>query len=185
VEIDWLKTIEDLFGDQLACPRCGRSSSQLLAGYSREPWAADVAPRRHDCIDKENCESRKLVFLCDACAKALRLRARPVDRTGMMTMLIEDCRADMDDCLSFLAEGWLEELDVNPEEMNSRLETIAPHIFEDESADRAEFEAEFLGTTAGSARIRCVFRMQNGVPVTLRTSLVSAARRPWGTDQHA
>jgi hypothetical protein len=145
VEIDWLKTIDEMFGDQLLCPRCGETSSQLLAGYSHEPWSPYVAPRCQDCSDKDTCESRKLVFLCAACASELRLRARPVDRTGMMTLLLEDCRNDLDDCLNYLAEGWLEELDVAPEDMNSRLETIAPHIFEDETADRADFEKECLG----------------------------------------
>jgi hypothetical protein len=63
----------------------------------------------------------------------------------MMTLLMEDCRKDLDDCLNYLAEGWLEELDIAPEDMNTRLETVAPDIFEDESADRADFEKEYLG----------------------------------------
>jgi hypothetical protein len=145
VEIDWLKTIDDILGNDLVCPRCDRSSSHLLAGYTNKTWAGDLAPRHQDCTEKDTCESRKLVFLCAACARELRLRARPVDRAGMMTLLIEDCRNDLEDCLSYLAEGWMEELDIDLEEMNSRLETVAPHIFEDESADRADFEQEFLG----------------------------------------
>src|SRR3954467_13726630 len=102
MDIDWLKTIDDMFANELLCPRCGVSAPRLLAGYSHEPWAAHVAPRCQDCTDKEDCESRKLVFLCESCARELRLRAKPVDRTGMMTLLIEDCRNDLDECLGYL-----------------------------------------------------------------------------------
>ncbi|HEX5369911.1 MAG TPA: hypothetical protein VFY10_10900, partial [Dehalococcoidia bacterium] len=74
MQIDWVKTIEDIFANQVTCPRCGILTPQLVAGYSRAPWAAEYAPRCANCTHKEDCESRKLVFLCEGCARELRLR---------------------------------------------------------------------------------------------------------------
>jgi hypothetical protein len=144
MQIDWAKAIDDIFENQISCPRCGLITDQLVGGYSRATWAAEYAPRCANCTNKEDCESRKLVFLCENCARELRLRARPVDQIGMMTLLIQDCRKDMEECLDYLAEFWQEDLDVAPEEVTARLEDVAPDIFEDETSWRARLEEEYL-----------------------------------------
>jgi hypothetical protein len=144
MQIDWVKTIEDIFANQVTCPRCGILTPQLVAGYSRAPWAAEYAPRCQNCTHKEDCESRKLVFVCESCATELRLRSRPVDQEGMMILLIEDCRKDLEECLDYLADYWQEDLDIPPEEINERLEDVAPDVFEEESAWRARLEEEYL-----------------------------------------
>jgi hypothetical protein len=145
MNIDWSKTLEDIFDRDMTCPRCGLGGSEMMACYSRETWAAEFAPRCHDCTDKEDCETRKLVFLCRSCTKELDLRARPVDRKGMMLALLDDCRNDLDDCLVYLAEDWQEDLDVDPDEVELGLEKVAPAVFEAELEDRARFENEYLG----------------------------------------
>lgn len=144
MQIDWSKAIEDILAEQVHCPRCGVLTPQLVAGYSRAPWAAEYAPRCANCTHKEDCESRKLVFLCESCAAELRLRAHPVDQEGMMTLLMGDCRRDLEECLDYLAEYWQEDLDLEPEEANARLEDVAPDIFEEESGWRARLEEEYL-----------------------------------------
>lgn len=144
MQIDWAKAIDDIFENQISCPRCGLITDHLVAGYSRAHWAAEYAPRCVNCTNKEDCESRKLVFLCETCAHELRLRARPVDQIGMMTLLMQDCRKDMEECLDYLAEFWQEDLDVPPEEATARLEDVAPDIFEDETSWRARLEEEYL-----------------------------------------
>lgn len=144
MEIDWFRTIEDILDSQASCPRCGVLAPQLLAGYSREHWAAYVAPRCHDCKDKVDCDSRKLVFLCEKCAMELRLRARPVDQAGMMVLLLQDCREDLQESLEYLAEFWQEDLDIAPEDVNSRLDEFAPEVFDEESSHRSELEEEYL-----------------------------------------
>jgi hypothetical protein len=144
MQIDWAKTIDDILDNQVSCPRCGLLTDHLVAGYSRAPWAAEYAPRCANCTNKEDCESRKLVFLCENCARELRLRARPVDQEGMMTLLMQDCRKDMEECLDYLAEYWQEDLDVPPEDVAARLEDVAPDVFEDETAWRSRLEEEYL-----------------------------------------
>jgi hypothetical protein len=144
MQIDWLKAIEDIFENEMTCPRCHGSSAQLLAGYSYEAWAVECAPRCEDCPDKEDCEARKLIFLCDACSKELRVRAKLVDQNGMMSLLLEDCRDDLDGCVDYLAEEWAEELDVEPEEVALGLAVIAPDVLQDETELRERFENQYL-----------------------------------------
>ncbi|HEY7270889.1 MAG TPA: hypothetical protein VH951_13775 [Dehalococcoidia bacterium] len=144
MKIDWGKELADILSDQVPCPRCGVLNTQLVAGYSRETWAAEYAPRCEDCTNKDDCESRKLVFLCEGCARELKLRARSVDQEGMMTLLMNDCRKDLEECLDYLAEYWQEDLEVDPEEADARLEDVAPDIYEEESTWRSKLEEEYL-----------------------------------------
>jgi len=95
MQIDWDKTIEEILAEKAACPRCGGFTEELLAGYTREPWGADYAPRCQFCTRKDDCDARKLVVLCGKCAGELQLRARAVDQQALMTMLINDCRKVM------------------------------------------------------------------------------------------
>jgi hypothetical protein len=144
MQFDWAKAIDDIFESRISCPRCEALSPQLVAGYSRAPWAAEYAPRCKNCSHKEDCESRKLVFVCDNCARELRLRARPVDEEGMMTLLMNDCRKDLEECLDYLIDYWLEDLDVDPQEVGARLEEVAPDVFEEETEWRQRLEEEYL-----------------------------------------
>ncbi len=144
MQIDWGRTINDIFADKLTCPRCGGFDYQLFAGYTRLPEAADYAPRCRDCADKSSCDARKLVVICERCAQELRLRARPVDEEGMMVMLLSDCRRELEDSLDYLTDGWLEDLDVPPEEMEGRLEEYDPEVFAEEDAWRRRLEEEYL-----------------------------------------
>ncbi|HXF50714.1 MAG TPA: hypothetical protein VNM43_03405, partial [Dehalococcoidia bacterium] len=91
-----------------------------------------------------DCDARKLVIVCETCAKELRLRAKPVDEVGMMTMLLNDCRKDLEDCLDYLAEYWQEDLDIDPEDMDKRLEDVDPVAFAEEDNWRRRLEEEYL-----------------------------------------
>lgn len=144
MQIDWSKTIDEIFADKLTCLRCGVLTSQVVAGYTRLPEAANYAPRCHHCTRKEDCDARKLVIVCETCAKELRLRAKPVDEVGMMTMLLNDCRKDLEDCLDYLAEYWQEDLDIDPEDMDRRLEDVDPAVFAEEDNWRRRLEEEYL-----------------------------------------
>jgi hypothetical protein len=119
-------------------------SQTLVAGYTRSPAAAEYSPRTHNCKNKEECDARRLVVVCENCARELRLRANPVDQEGMMSLLVNDCRKDLEDCLDYLADYWQEDLDVDPSEMDARLEEIEPDIFAEEDAWRRKLEEEYL-----------------------------------------
>ncbi len=144
MQIDWDKTIDDIFADKISCLRCGSLSATLVAGYSRAPGSAEYAPRTHNCKNKEECDARRLVVVCETCARDLRLRANPVDREAMMTLLINDCRKDLEDCLDYLADYWQEDLDIDPSDTSSRLEDIEPDIFAEEDTWRKKLEEEYL-----------------------------------------
>lgn len=144
MQIDWDKTIDDIFADKLSCPRCGGMEPLLVAGYSRSPAASEYAPRTHNCKNKDECDARRLVMVCENCARDLRLRANPVDFEGMMTMLISDCRKDLEDCLDYLADYWQEDLDIDPNDTTARLEEVDPEIFAEEDSWRRKLEEEYL-----------------------------------------
>ena len=144
MQIDWDKTIDDIFADKISCLRCGSLSATLVAGYSRSPAVADYAPRTHNCKNKEECDARKLVVVCEGCARDLRLRANAVDREGMMTLLLNDCRKDLEDCLDYLADYWQEDLDIDPADAMARLEDVEPDIFKEEDEWRQKLEEEYM-----------------------------------------
>lgn len=144
MQIDWDKTIDDILADKIACLRCGSLSTTLVAGYSRSPATSDYAPRTHNCKNKEECDARRLVIVCEQCARELRLRANPVDQEGMMTLLLNDCRKDLEDCLDYLADYWQEDLDVDPNQIDARLEDVDPEIFKEEDEWRHKLEEEYL-----------------------------------------
>ena len=143
MQIDWDKTIEEILAEKSSCPRCGNFTENIVAGYTREPWGADYAPRCQFCDRKDDCEARKLVVLCEACAKELQLRSRRVDQPTVMTMIINDCRKDLEEALDYLAEYWQEDLDVPPDATDKRLEEFDRKAFDDESEARKKLEEEY------------------------------------------
>jgi hypothetical protein len=144
MQINWSETISDIFADKVACLRCGSFHDEILVGYSRSPGSADYAPRCRDCERKEDCDSRKLVVLCEPCARELRVRGHKVDEEGMMTALMQECRRDLDESLDYLVEYWREDLDIDPDDMEKRLEEVDPEVFAEEDKWRTRLEDEYL-----------------------------------------
>ena len=143
MQIDWNKTVNDIFANKISCPRCGTLSTSVVAGYSRSSSASQYAPRCQECTRKEDCDARKLVVVCEPCAREFRLRARHIDQEGMMTLLMNDCRKDLEDCLEYLADYWQEDLDIDPDDMDRRLEDVAPDVFVQENDWRRHLEEEY------------------------------------------
>ena len=145
MQIDWEKTLDDIFADKMSCPKCGSLNANLVAGYSLSPATSEFAPRTHNCKNPAECDARRLVVVCENCARELRLRTSPVDREAMMTLLLNDCRKDLEDCLDYLADYWQEDLDVDPADGEIRLEEVEPEIFKEEDEWRKQLEEEYLG----------------------------------------
>ena len=144
MQINWEKTLDEILADKIACPRCGDFTDQIVAGYTREPWGSDYAPRCQFCVRKEDCDARKLAVLCAGCARELKLRARPADQSTVMVMLITDCRKDLEECLDYLVDYWQEDLNAPPEAADKRLEEFDPDAFAEEDAARRRLEEEYL-----------------------------------------
>ena len=144
MQINWEKTLDEILADKTACPRCGKFTDQIVAGYTREPWGSDYAPRCRFCVQKDDCDARKLAVLCEGCARELGLRARRVDQGTVMSMLLGDCRKDLEDSLDYLIEFWQEDLNVPPEAADQRLEEFDPDVFREEEAARRRLEEEYL-----------------------------------------
>jgi hypothetical protein len=144
MQIDWQRAINDILASKLSCPRCGSFADEVLVGYLRTPEAADWAPLCEGCSKRENCDSRKFVLLCQPCATDVRLRGRRVDEQGFMLALIEECRRALEESLDYLADYWREDLDIDPEEIDKRLEEMEPDLFAEEDTWRHYVEERYL-----------------------------------------
>ena len=144
MQIDRQRAINDILAKKLSCPRCGTLTDDVFVGYLRLPEAAEWAPLCEGCQKKESCDARKFVVLCEDCATHLRLRGRRVDEEGFMTSLLDECRRNLEETLDYLADYWREDLDIDPEEMDKRLEDVDPELFEEEDSWRRYLEEQFL-----------------------------------------
>ncbi len=144
MRIDWQRAINDILASKLSCPRCGSLADEVMVGFLRTSEAAAWAPLCEGCTKRESCEARKLVVLCDTCAADVRLRGRRVDEEGFMHALLEECRRNLEETLDYLADYWREDLDVDPEEMDKRLEDVDPELFEEEDSWRRYLEEQYL-----------------------------------------
>ena len=144
MQIDWQRTIDDILAKRLSCPRCGGLAAEVLVGYLRTPEASAWAPFCEACTKREECDSRKFVALCEGCAAEVRLRGHRVDEEGFMVALLEECRHRLEEALDYLAEYWREDLDIDPQEMEKRLEDVDPGLFEEEASGRRHLEEQYL-----------------------------------------
>jgi len=144
MRIDWQRAINDILASKLSCPRCGSLADEVMVGFLRTPEAAAWAPLCEGCTKRESCEARKLVVLCETCAADVRLRGRRVDEEGFMHTLLEECRRNLEETLDYLADYWREDLDIDPDEMDKRLEDVDPDLFQEEDSWRRYLEEQYL-----------------------------------------
>lgn len=144
MQIDWQRTINDILASTLPCPRCGTLVDEAMVGYLRTPEAAVWAPLCDGCSKRDNCDARKMVVLCASCARETRLRGRQVNEQGFLLALLEECRRALEESLDYIADYWREDLDVDPEESDRRLEELEPDLFEEEDNWRRYVEERYL-----------------------------------------
>jgi hypothetical protein len=144
MQIDWQRAVNDILANKIFCPRCGSHHDEAYVGYLRAPEAAEWAPLCEGCTKRESCDARKLVVLCPVCAPEVRLRGRRVNEEGLMTALLEECHRQLEETLDYLADYWREDLDIDPEAMDRRLEEVDPELFHEEDQWRCYLEEQYL-----------------------------------------
>lgn len=144
MQIDWQRAINDILAAKLSCPRCGALGDEAMVGYLRTPEGAQWAPLCQGCTKRDNCDVRKFVILCPSCAAETRLRGRPVNEHGFMLALMEECRRTLDESLEYISDYWREDLDVDPDDMDKRLEDVESDLFEEEDTWRRYVEDQYL-----------------------------------------
>jgi hypothetical protein len=117
---------------------------QMIVGYTREASAAEFATRCKDCADKTDCDARKLVVVCEACARLHRVNGELMDEAGMMGVLLDECRHNLEDSIDYLATYWKEEIEVEYDDMTKGLDQVDPDLFKEEDAWRMRLEEEYL-----------------------------------------
>jgi hypothetical protein len=144
MQIDWQKAIDEILSAEICCPRCDALVPEVMVGYSRAPSASRFAPLCQGCDPRDECDARKLVLLCESCARELRVRGRRMRQDGMMVALMEECQRNLEECLDYLDEYWREDLDIDPDDMDKRLEELDPQLFGHENAWRRHLEEQYL-----------------------------------------
>jgi uncharacterized protein YihD (DUF1040 family) len=144
MQINWEQAINVIFVDKLTCHRCGLDQDALVVGYSRKPSLNPFAPRHRHCPRGEECDARKLITLCEPCARAEALVGSPVDAGIMLETYMLDCRRDLEESLDYLAEYWRDDYDLTPEDLDRSLEEIDPEVFQEEVQWRRRLEEEYL-----------------------------------------
>ncbi len=144
MQIDWEETINKMFGDVLSCPRCGRDYETLVIGYSRKPTLNEYAPRHRNCPRGDECDARKLISLCETCARSEGLHGSEVDASTALESYMLDCRRDLEESLDYLAEYWRDDYELTPEEIDLNLEEVDPDVYREETAWRQRLEEEYL-----------------------------------------
>jgi hypothetical protein len=142
--IDWENTINQIFTDVLPCVRCGNDFDALVAGYSRKPSLNPYAPRHKNCPRAEECDARKLISLCEDCAREEGLAGQLSDAVQMLETYMLDCRRDLEESLDYIAEYWRDDYELSSDDLDANLEEIDPEVFREETQWRHRLEEEYL-----------------------------------------
>lgn len=144
MQINWEDTINKILTDVMICSRCGRDFDEMVIGYSRKPTLNRFAPRHKNCPRGDECDARKLIALCEECARAENLHGSPVDAITALETYLLDCRRDLEESLDYLAEYWRDDYELTGDEVDANLEDIDPDVFKEETAWRQRLEEEYL-----------------------------------------
>ena len=144
MQIDWEETINGILADRLVCPRCSATSNRVVAGYSRKPTLNAFAPRHRHCPRGADCEARKLITLCEDCARAEHLRGTLSDAAELLEVYLLDCRRDLEESLDYLAEYWRDDTELSDDDYDRSFEDVAPEDFGEEQEWRQRLEQEYM-----------------------------------------
>jgi hypothetical protein len=144
MQLDWDKAINEILASKMVCQACGALGEEMIVGYTRSADAAEFAERCKDCTDKSDCDARKLVVVCEACAPRYRVNGSKMDETGLMEMRLQECRSSLDDSIEYLASYWKEDTDVEYEDMQKGLDEVDPELFKEEDSWRMRLEEEYV-----------------------------------------
>ena len=144
VRINWEDAINQIFEQRLRCPRCQKDLESLVVCYSRKPALSPFAPRHRNCPRGDSCEARKLITLCEDCARVEKLRGTPADAGQLLETYMLDCRRDLEESLDYIAEYWRDEVDLDEDNFDRRLEEVDPAAYREESEWRRRLEEEYV-----------------------------------------
>jgi hypothetical protein len=144
MQLDWDKAINEILASKMTCQACETMGEEMIVGFTRSPEAANFANRCKECTDKSDCDARKLVVVCEPCARTYRVNGELMDEAGMMSVLMEECRRSLEESVGYLASYWKEESEVEFEDMQKRLDQVDPELFREEDSWRARLEEEYM-----------------------------------------
>ncbi|HJM88006.1 MAG TPA: hypothetical protein QF624_00065 [Dehalococcoidia bacterium] len=144
MRINWEETVNSIFADHLTCPKCEVDFETLIAGYSRKPAHNQYAPRHRGCPRGDDCDARKLIVLCQGCARTELLRGTEVTAAQILETYMMDVRRDLEEALDYVAEYWRDDFDLEENDFEATMEQANPDAFREESDWRNQLEDEYL-----------------------------------------
>ena len=66
------------------------------------------------------------------------------DADQLLEAYIIDCRRDLEDALDYLSDLWRDDIDLESNNLEKRLEDVDPNTYKDEIAWRDRLESEYL-----------------------------------------
>lgn len=144
MRFNWEEAINSIFADHLTCPRCEQQFETLTAGYSRRPAHNRFAPRHRGCPRGDECDARKLIVLCDACARKELLHGSEVTANQILETYMLDVRRDLEESLDYLAEYWRDDFEITEHDLDRPMEKVEPEAFREEVEWRDQLEDEYL-----------------------------------------
>ena len=132
MSVDWDKTINEILAGTLACQACNALGDEMVVGYTRSTEAAEFAARCQECTDKSDCDARKLVVVCEACASRYRVNGQLMTEAGWMGVQLDECRRNLEESLDYLSTYWKEEAEIEFADMSRKLEEVDPDTFREE-----------------------------------------------------
>ncbi len=144
MQLDWDKAINEILEGKMTCQACGALGDEMIVGYTRSIEAAQFAERCKECVDKSDCDARKLVVVCEPCATTYRVNGEKMDEVAMMGVLLEECRHNLEESVDYLASYWKEDAEIEYEDMQKRLDEVDPELFKEEDSWRLRLEEEYL-----------------------------------------
>ena len=144
MQVDWDKTINEILAETLTCQACKAIGDEMIVGYTRSTDAAEFATRCRDCTDKTDCDARKLVVVCEACASRYKVNGELMTEAGWMAVQMDECRRNLEESLDYLSTYWKEEAGIEYADMSRKLEEVDPETFREEDGWRTRLEEEYL-----------------------------------------
>ncbi len=144
MKLDWDETLNEILAEKMSCQACGALGEEMIVGYTRDAEAAVFAQRCKECVDKTDCDARKLVVVCPDCAKKYRVNGELMNEVGMMGVLLDECRTNLEESIDYLGTYWKEESEIDWEDMQRGLDEVDPELFREEDGWRHRLEEEYL-----------------------------------------
>ena len=131
MQLDWDKAINEILSEKMTCQACGatgRRDDRRLHARSLRRRVRDALQRmrRQDRLRRAQARRR----LRSRARAQHRVNGEVMDEAGMMGVLLDECRRNLEDSIDYLATYWKEEIEVDYDDMAEGARRSRPGAFQ-------------------------------------------------------